>query len=875
MSLLNRLRQALWIPHERSDSAPLRQAVISEVEHLEPRLCLGGIVAAGAAGLAGEAAGLDSRNSLADHGNLVSPRTLSTSIRYDFRDHDGDRNLISPEQILITQSALQAWSRASGDQITFVQDTATPIGEILNIGVGSLDSFGHATRLGDVLGVGGGRLNIDEDQGLVVSGVAWLDRSEPWHHEIGSAGAPGTRDFSAVVAHEIGHALGYNHIAHTDLPTIMAPNYSPDLPTAAISGVVQDPIVAGLGFTEVTAGEDIQFQALAPDIQLTGAEVEQLLQRASAATASEDAIIAVVDRGGNILGVLTEDGVAAASPQELSFKVDGAVAKARTAAFFSNGDPANGTLAPLTSRLVRFISQSTITQREVESDPGATDPTQRGPGLVAPIGVGGHFPPEIAHTPPVDLFAIEQTNRDSITDAGGLSARFDATFAAGQEVLAPESYGFVSGLAAGQQARGIATLPGGIPLYRDSDCDGVGDTLVGGIGVFFPGSDGYATHEQGFVAGIGQTELERTNASRVLEAEYIAFAATGGSTIAESFGTGAPGARIGVLDGVARVDNLDLPFGVLTLVGITLQVVGPTAGIAGVRSILGTGHSLGPGVVNGTFHQVDTLPTDLFKDGTAVPQGWLVEPKAGTGITSAEVESIIDRGIQAADRVRAAVRLPRSSPTRMVFSVTDLDGEVVGLYRMPDATFFSIDVAVAKARNVAYYSGTTVDPQDRVPGVASEVAFSNRTVRFLAEGRFPDGVEASQPGPFSILNEPSINSQTAENIGAPAPAADFDDTVLGHNSFNPSTNFHETANARHQNGVVFFPGSTPLYRNGTLIGGLGVSGDGVDQDDVVTFLAARDFLPDSSITRADQTSVDGVRLPYMKFLRNPFRDVRR
>jgi len=873
VSVLNLLRRGWGLGGESSDAETRRAPVISEVEYLEPRLCLGGIVAAGTAGAAIE---LDTPNAHADHGHFESQQVVSTSIRYDFRDHNGDRNLISSEQILIAQDALEAWSHASGDQITFVRDTTAPIGEILNIGVGSLESFGHSTGLGGVLGVGGGRLSMDEDQGPVVSGVAWLDRSEGWDHEIGSGGGLGTRDFGAVMAHEIGHALGYDHIAHTDLPTIMAPNYSPDLPAAAITGTAQDPIVAGLGFSEVSADEEIKVQALPAQIQLTAAEVEQLLRRASAATASEDAIIAVVDRGGSILGVLTEDGVTASTDQELSFKIDGAVAKARTAAFFSNGDPANGTLAPLTSRLVRFISQSTITQREVESDPNATDATRRGPGLVAPIGVGGHFPPEIAHTPPVDLFAIEQTNRDSITDAGGLSARFDATFAAGQEVMAPESYGFVSGLAVDQQARGIATLPGGIPLYRDSDCDGVGDTLVGGIGVFFPGSDGFATHEQGFVAGIGQTELERTNASRVLEAEYIAYAATGGSTIAETFGTGAPGARIGALDGVGRVDDLDLPFGVLTLVGITLQVVGPTAGIEGVRSILDTGQSLGPGVVNGTFHQVDAAPGVLFKDGTAVPQDWLVNPTNGNGITAAEVESIIDRGIQAADRVRAAVRLPRSSPTRMVFSVTDLDGEVVGLYRMPDSTFFSIDVAVAKARNVAYYAGTNVEPEDRVPGVASEVAFSNRTFRFLAEGRFPDGVEASQPGPFSILNEPSINSRTAENIGAPAPATDFDDTVLGHNSFNPSTNFHDTTtSARHQNGVVFFPGSTPLYRNGTLIGGFGVSGDGVDQDDVVTFLAARDFLPDSSITRADQTSVDGVRLPYMKFLRNPFRDVRR
>jgi hypothetical protein len=74
----------------------------------------------------------------------------------------------------------------------------------------------------------------------------------------------------------------------------------------------------------------------------------------------------------------------------------------------------------------------------------------------------------------------------------------------------------------------------------------------------------------------------------------------------------------------------------------------------------------------------------------------------------------------------------------------------------------------------------------------------------------------------------------------------------------------------NQNGIVFFPGSTPLYINGRLVGGFGVSGDGVDQDDVVTFLGARNFLPDPTIGRADQAFYRGVRLPYQKFLRNPF-----
>src|SRR5205823_3581462 len=104
-----------------------------------------------------------------------------------------------------------------------------------------------------------------------------------------------------------------------------------------------------------------------------------------------------------------------------------------------------------TSRTVQFISQTTMTQREIESDPNIPDPnsTLRGPGFVAPIGLKNHFPPGIQYTPQVDLywmpggkwffrpmgatnpgppgiqytpqvdlFAIEHTNRDSIISPG-------------------------------------------------------------------------------------------------------------------------------------------------------------------------------------------------------------------------------------------------------------------------------------------------------------------------------------------------------------------------------------------------------------------------------------------------------------------------
>ena len=38
------------------------------------------------------------------------------------------------------------------------------------------------------------------------------------------------------------------------------------------------------------------------------------------------------------------------------------------------------------------------------------------------------------------------------------------------------------------------------------------------------------------------------------------------------------------------------------------------------------------------------------------------------------------------------------------------------------------------------------------------------------------------------------------------------------------------------NGIQIFPGSVPIYRGDVLVGGIGVSGDGVDQDDMISFL---------------------------------------
>jgi uncharacterized protein GlcG (DUF336 family) len=168
---------------------------------------------------------------------------------------------------------------------------------------------------------------------------------------------------------------------------------------------------------------------------------------------------------------------------------------------------------------------------------------------------------------------------------------------------------------------------------------------------------------------------------------------------------------------------------------------------------------------------------------------------------------------------------------------------------MPDATVFSIDVAVAKARNVVYFSSAGLNPQD-LPGVPSGTAVSNRTISFGAQPLFPAGIGPGR-GPFDPAAAGPFFNLYKRDVGLPC--------TQGRQPLNPN-----------QSGIVFFPGAVPLYKNGRLVGGLGISGDGVEQDDYVAALGAQGFEAPPEI-RADQITIRDVRLPYLKFPRNPER----
>jgi uncharacterized protein GlcG (DUF336 family) len=270
--------------------------------------------------------------------------------------------------------------------------------------------------------------------------------------------------------------------------------------------------------------------------------------------------------------------------------------------------------------------------------------------------------------------------------------------------------------------------------------------------------------------------------------------------------------------------------GVVSIGGIALPFV--------MQTSLPTDVSPGPIAGTGSFF---VAPTN---SAGQPPEGDLITPVAGPlgGLSASDVQTILSNAEATANTTRAAIRLPIGSRTRMAIAVADLDGTIIGLRRMQDSTVFSIDVAASKARNMVYFNSSSRVATD-LNQVPMGTAVTNRTISFGSQPFFPPGIDGTSPGPFFNIFLQDIANPCTQGMQA------------GPVNVNKS-------------GIVFFPGSTGLYRNGVLVGGLGVSGDGVDEDDYVTNGGAAGFEAPTSI-RADQILIDGVRLPYFKFPRNP------
>jgi uncharacterized protein GlcG (DUF336 family) len=426
-----------------------------------------------------------------------------------------------------------------------------------------------------------------------------------------------------------------------------------------------------------------------------------------------------------------------------------------------------------------------------------------------------HFPPGIVNRPPGPLVGVNFSNL-SVSDVNRFKdpATYDPlAFGGGGTNGAPIT---PPGLAA---ISGLAGSPGGVPLYRSGN-------LIGGVGVVITGRPPIPA-----LADI------QTQASQVYDADEDA-ALAGQIGFAPSpviFGTG------------VLIDGIRVPY------------VNSSTSLGAIAPLGSFGTNVPPYVITnsppvdypeltlGGVACITCVTGEMRAPIIGDPLPGLIDGEAR--LSAAEVTNILTLAAQRAAITRAGIRLPAGQAAQVFITVvnnpdsTNIAPQVLGTFRTPDATIFSWDVAVQKARTAVFFSNTNQ-------------AWSTRTVGFLAQKFYPPGIDGTPPGPlFGMQEQFSLIPQDVLN---PLNGIVFTAT-------NPPP---ATVHPALPDGITIFPGGFPLYRNGKLIGAIGVSGDGVDQDDIIGAAGTVNFLPPTAI-RADQMIFRGARLPYAKFPRNP------
>ncbi len=236
--------------------------------------------------------------------------------------------------------------------------------------------------------------------------------------------------------------------------------------------------------------------------------------------------------------------------------------------------------------------------------------------------------------------------------------------------------------------------------------------------------------------------------------------------------------------------------------------------------------------------------------------------RAGTLLAAAEVAAILDQAAGQSAKTRAAIRQPLGSSARVSIAVVDTTGAVLAFFQVGDAPNFGLDVSVQKARTAAFFSSDSAGVElaraglgaylaDDVP-LDGRYAYTSRAIGFLAQPFYPPGIGGAGFGPFS------------------RPIEEWSpfDTGLQLDLLNLAGAGSCTAIARLPNGITLFPGGIPLFKDGRLAGAVGVSGDGVDQDDLIASAGASAFEVPAE-KRSDQLVVRGTRLPWVKSPRHP------
>ena len=382
---------------------------------------------------------------------------------------------------------------------------------------------------------------------------------------------------------------------------------------------------------------------------------------------------------------------------------------------------------------------------------------------------------------------------------------------------------------------GLSGDPGSVPIYKNGEA--VGGVGIEGDGVYTIDRDP-ADFDQPFEEAIAVSAIRGFEAPSLIRGDNILV----------------NGIRLPYLNVTNAPAPPTIPFG-------SLPGAFDPAIVGGIRPAQPSQFT--PAVVGGIAGEVNTL---FFP--------FIGSPFGTTALSAADVNTIIAHAAQQANITRAAIRQPLGSNARVTIAVVDPNGVVLGIFRQQDAPVFGFDVSVQKARTAAFFSNANAGGLLRGAGFGSyvdraaadglkldgSVAFTDRAGGFLHRPFFPDGINNTAAGPFST----AINQWSVFNVGLQLDLIKANLQTVLSGGIVPSC----TSILSLGNGIQIFPGSVPLYKNGVLVGAIGVSGDGVDQDDLIAAAGGAGYAPPIAI-RSDQVFVRGVRLPFLKFPRSP------
>ena len=587
--------------------------------------------------------------------------------------------------------------------------------------------------------------------------------------------------------------------------------------------------------------------AAAPDF-LTEADVQRVIAQAVGEAQAREvrAQIAVVDRVGNVLAVFRMTGapatVAISSGLAVAGGLDGIAA---------------GTIPAAHAAIAKAITGAYL------SSSGNAFSTRTASQIVQE-----HFNPGESQQPSGPLYGV-QFSQLSCSDVNR-----NATHGS----VGPK-----------RSPLGLAADPGGLPLYKNG-------VVVGGIGI-------EANGRYGIDRNI--TDIDSDDEEIVAVAASAGFSAP---TDIRGDRITADGRTLRYVDSEATIADPARAPAFASLPGALAAVDGYTTGTIRAGTAFGSAASgvradAGAFAAAGGWILVDAANANRYPARDA----------ADGGLRANETQAMLGEAIAVARRARGQIRRPLGSIAEVSIAVVDTNGDIVGLVRTGDAPVFGIDVAVQKARTALFFSHPSAatelaaalparylsPPADAPlarylpalrdflgdPGaLTGAVAWSARAVGNVHRPTFPDGIEGTPHGalstPFSAWSPFNVGFQLdlVYNQFVKGVLGDTSEGCAGRLAAGATPVVADSGIRRLRNGAQIFPGAVPIYRGTRLAGAIGVSGDGVDQDDMIASLglanAARSLAAGLGHApagmRADTLTPMGVRLRYVQCPQAPF-----